>query len=247
MTGWPALLATCALVAAAGIVGRGPSRSARRRLRTSIGGRRPVSSGPVTGARAMPALAAALAGVAVAVVLGGWVGLVSGIGSALLTGWALGRLEPRSVRARRVAIESSLPFAADLIGAVLTAGAPVPAALTSVGAAIGGPLGELLRQVARGYDLGSPPEEAWQPLAATPAALPLIRAAIRAAESGAALAGACERAAAELRESGMASAEAAAKRAEVLIVLPLGLCFLPAFALVGVVPTVLGVLDGALG
>ena len=70
--------------------------------------------------------------------------------------------------------------------------------------------------------------------------------AVRASESGAALAGACARFAAEQRAGHEAAAEAAARRAGVLVVLPLGCCFLPAFVLLGVVPIVLGVLDGVL-
>ena len=45
------------------------------------------------------------------------------------------------------------------------------------------------------------------------------------------------------REQREARVDAAAQRAGVLVVLPLGLCFLPAFVLVGVVPILLGVLD----
>ena len=42
-----------------------------------------------------------------------------------------------------------------------------------------------------------------------------------------------------------AAAEAAARRAAVTAVLPLGLCFLPAFVLLGIVPLVAGLLAAA--
>jgi hypothetical protein len=88
----------------------------------------------------------------------------------------------------------------------------------------------------------------WQPIAAVvPGARGLAGAAIRSADSGSAIAGACARAAAELRAGRSASTDAAARRAEVLVVLPLGCCFLPAFVLIGIVPVVLGVLHDVLG
>jgi pilus assembly protein TadC len=41
------------------------------------------------------------------------------------------------------------------------------------------------------------------------------------------------------------AAEAAAQRAGVLIVLPLGVCFLPAFVAVGLVPVIVAILRDA--
>lgn len=103
-----------------------------------------------------------------------------------------------------------------------------------------------LRHVGRALALGARPAEAWAPLADLPAAGPVVRAAVRTSDTGAALAGACLRCAAQIRADRDTDAEAAGQRAGVLVVLPLGCCFLPAFVLVGVVPTVIGVLDGVL-
>ena len=50
----------------------------------------------------------------------------------------------------------------------------------------------------------------------------------------------------DLRADRAVAAEAAAQRAGVLIVLPLGLCFLPAFLLAGLVPVVVAVLGDVL-
>ncbi len=189
---------------------------------------------------------AVLAGVAVAVVLGGWGGAMLGVvvGGGLAVG--LPRLETKAAREERTAMDQTVPFAADLLAAALRAGAPTPHAVAQVAAAVGGPLGVRLAAVARGLDLGAPAAEAWQVLDSVPAAASLVRAAVRASESGAALAGASTRLAAELRAGHDAAADAAARRAGVLVVLPLGCCFLPAFVLLGVVPIVLGVLDGVL-
>jgi pilus assembly protein TadC len=243
-------LAAVALVLAAVVVMAWPRRSARDRLARSVpeatvrqqAVRRPALSRQLT-AR----LVAALGGVAAAVVVGGWPGLTLGVAiAALLPGYLI-RLEPASVRRRQEAMATALPFAADMLAAALSSGAPVSIALLAVADAIGDPLGPVFAQVGRSVGLGAPSAEAWAPLTAVPGADPLARAAVRASESGAALAGACGRLAMELRAGRTASAEAAARRAEVLIVMPLGCCFLPAFVLVGIVPVVLGVLDGVLG
>jgi pilus assembly protein TadC len=198
------------------------------------------------GPAALARLVAVLAGVATAVIVGGWPGVGLGflVGAGLDHG--LRRLEPRAVREERVAVVAALPFAADLLGAVLRSGAPTARGVAQVAGALGGPLGARLDQVARALQLGAPAAEAWEVLAGVPAATPLVRAAVRADESGAALAGACARLAAAQRAGQDAGAEAAARRAGVLVVLPLGCCFLPAFVLIGVVPVVLGVLDGVL-
>jgi pilus assembly protein TadC len=55
-----------------------------------------------------------------------------------------------------------------------------------------------------------------------------------------------ERRARELREQAAAAAEALAHRAGVLVLLPLALCFLPAFVCLGVLPTVVGLAVPAL-
>jgi pilus assembly protein TadC len=191
-------------------------------------------------------LVAGLAGLAVAVIVGGWIGAVVGVVVGVALDRGLARLEPRAAREERAAVAAALPFAADLLAAVLRAGAPTSRAVAQVAVAVGGPLGERLGLVSRGLELGAPAAEAWQVLDGVPPAASLARAAVRVNESGAALAGACARLATELRVGADAAADAAARRAGVLVVLPLGCCFLPAFVLLGVVPIVLGVLDGVL-
>jgi pilus assembly protein TadC len=79
-----------------------------------------------------------------------------------------------------------------------------------------------------------------------PGAARLIAAAVRTSASGAALAGALGRLADDLRADRAVSAESAARRAGVFIVLPLGLCFLPAFILAGLTPVVVAVIGDVL-
>jgi pilus assembly protein TadC len=187
-----------------------------------------------------------LVGLAGWLFVGGWIGLVVGALVGLGAWVALRRLpSPGVARERREAVDE-LPYGVDLLAAALRAGAPVDRALTVVGAALGGPLGRRFDEVGRALRLGVHGVRGWDALSDVPEARGLVAAAVRAAESGAALAAACSRSAGELREQRAAAADAAAQRAGIWIVLPLGACFLPAFVLVGVVPILLGVLHDVL-
>lgn len=68
----------------------------------------------------------------------------------------------------------------------------------------------------------------------------LLRLARRSASSAAALAHGVAELAAESRHAAADAAAAAAQRASVLIAGPLGLCYLPAFLCLGIVPGVAG-------
>ncbi|MGZ4506302.1 MAG: type II secretion system F family protein [Blastococcus sp.] len=180
-------------------------------------------------------------GLAVTAVLGGG---PLGVGAAVAAAVALGQLLRRDTGDRRVAlatghaVERDLPGACDLLAVCLTAGLPVGAALAGVGAAVGGPVGAQLRSVADLLRLGAEPRQAW---AATPPELaPLGRVLVRAGESGATVTAALRAQAAEFRAGSRARTEVAVRRAGVWVLAPLGLCFLPAFVCLGVVPLVLG-------
>lgn len=69
---------------------------------------------------------------------------------------------------------------------------------------------------------------------------PIGRAAQRSTQTGAAAADELQRAAARVRGRRRAWLQARVQRASVWVVVPLGLCFLPAFVLVAVVPLVAG-------
>jgi len=64
---------------------------------------------------------------------------------------------------------------------------------------------------------------------------------VRAGESGSTVTAALRALAAESRTSTWARTEGAVRRAGVWVLAPLGLCFLPAFVCLGVVPLVLGI------
>jgi pilus assembly protein TadC len=186
------------------------------------------------------------AGLAVAGVLGSWWAVPVGAAAGVATDQLLRRMEPAAVRADRLRAVADLPLAADLLAAALRAGAPVDRAVEAVADALGGPLAELLRRTARSLRLGAAPVDAWAHLSGVRGADRLIAAAVRSSASGGALAGVLTRLADDLRADRSVAAEAAARRAGVLIVLPLGLCFLPAFVLAGLVPVVVAVLGDVL-
>ncbi|WP_203729728.1 type II secretion system F family protein [Paractinoplanes durhamensis] len=204
------------------------------------------SDPPVSDGRRSRLVIAAGAGLAVAGLLGTWWGLAVGAAAGVVAERLLRRREPPRVRRERLAAMADLPLGADLLAAALRAGAPLDRAAGAVAEALGGPLGERLQRTARSLRLGAGPTEAWAHLAGVTGAERLIAAAVRSSASGGALAGALGRLANDLRADRAVAAEAAAQRAGVLIVLPLGLCFLPAFLLAGLVPVLISVLGDVL-
>jgi pilus assembly protein TadC len=228
-----------------------PAAAARRALaaRSPVPAGGSVPSG--TGATRRSDLArrwavAVLAGVAVTAVVGGPAGLVCGLGVAAGAGRYLARLEPKAVRVERARAAEDLPYAVDLLAAALRAGQPTQRAVGVVAAAVDGPIGRRLGRVARALGLGLPPERAWLALADLPGGHRLIAAVTRSADSGAALSATFVRLADDQRAQRVAAVDAAARRAGVLVVLPLGLCFLPAFVFAGVVPVIVAVLGDVL-
>ncbi|GGK20776.1 hypothetical protein GCM10010124_11640 [Pilimelia terevasa] len=187
--------------------------------------------------------AATGAGVTLAVVIGAWWGVLPGAVAIPLAARLLRDLPSAAVRAEQARLAADLPLAADLLAAALRAGAPVAHAADAVADALDGPLALPLRRVARALGWGAGPAEAWGHLAVAPGAQRLIDAAVRASANGGALAGVLARIADDLRADRRIAVESAGQRAGVLIVLPLGLCFLPAFVLAGLVPVVAAVLS----
>jgi pilus assembly protein TadC len=187
-----------------------------------------------------------LAGAAVGWVLADRWGVAPGAVAGLAAAWLLPESRPRAVRLELARANADLPFAADLLAAALRAGATPEGAARLVAAAIDGPLGARLGRVERALHLGAPADEAWSYLDGLDGAARLGRAAERSGHSGAGFATALQRVAEDLRGDRMLAAEAAGRRAGGLIVLPLGLCFLPAFVLTGLVPVMVAVLGGIL-
>nr|WP_245959999.1 type II secretion system F family protein [Prauserella flavalba] len=171
--------------------------------------------------------------------------LVAAAGSwtlALPAGALAGFAARRLLSPRRVAAADPLRLAAtgDLLAACLTAGLPVPTAVRAVAGTAPPDAAAALRATADLLTLGAEPAEAWEPSRRCPSTAELARAACRTARSGSALAEVASGMAERARSAVGDEAEARAQRAGVLITGPLGLCFLPAFLCLGVVPVVLG-------
>lgn len=141
-----------------------------------------------------------------------------------------------------LAVASSL----DVLAVCLEAGMAVPAAAAATAPAAPPKLAPVLRRAADLLALGADPAVAWSippdvRASETDTQIDaLLRLARRSACSGAALAGGVAELADQARHEAAHAATAAAERAGVLIAGPLGLCFLPAFVCLGIVPVVAG-------
>jgi pilus assembly protein TadC len=128
---------------------------------------------------------------------------------------------------------------ADLVAACLAAGCGPVEAVEAAAVARRGAGGDRLLEAVAAIRAGSDPVAAWRSLEEPPELAALGRALARATESGTATAGAVVAVARTQRLAGRLAAEAALARLGVLAAAPLGLCFLPAFVCLGVVPVVL--------
>jgi pilus assembly protein TadC len=168
--------------------------------------------------------------------------LASGITVALVAPRLLALLEPASVRRRRAELTRTAPLVADLLGAAMVSGVTLEQAIPVLARAFGGPVAEVLDQLARRLALGMDPAAAWTLLAREPGMGALGRAAARSARTGAPLAAMLLASGDELRAAAIAQGLAEIRSAGVKAVLPLGLCLLPSFVLLGIVPVVAGLI-----
>ena len=233
--------------------GAGRGELARSRLRTvavgsrggavqpldGLGGRGGATSGRA--ALTAPTVAVVVVLASSAFGLGDPVLLVAAVSSGGAVLWFAGRRGIAAAQRARAAVVAALPVAADLLAACLSSGAPVTEALATVADMTSGPLAHRLHHVAAAMRVGADAAEAWGPLGADDPLAPLGRALVRSAETGAPIARMVAAVADEQRRAQRWAAEAAARRAGVLAVGPLAVCFLPAFVLIGIVPVVVAV------
>ncbi|MEW2293662.1 type II secretion system F family protein [Streptomyces sp. NPDC006743] len=179
------------------------------------------------------------------VLLGGFAGVVAGLVCAAgVLRWRERAVKRSGTEDDTVEAARQLPLAADLLAACLAAGAGPVIAAQAVGEALGGPVGTALARGAAEVRLGGAPADAWLGLASVPGAQALARLLERAGETGLPAAGPAARLAADVRADRGRAATARARRAAVLVTAPVGLCFLPAFVAVGVLPVVIGLAGG---
>jgi len=159
----------------------------------------------------------------------------------------------RPVRMRTVTVRPAVPAAErtddlgpvdvvavlGLLDAAITSGAGLPAALAAVGRALGGEDGRALVRASAALIMGAGWASAWVelPTRLAPVATCLEPTWTTGAAPGPSLRAAAERLVRERRTL----AREAAGRLGVRLVIPLGLCFLPAFVLIGLVPVMVSV------
>jgi Flp pilus assembly protein TadB len=193
---------------------------------------------PSRGRPRLRPLAAVGSGLAAWLFVGGATGVLAGVAAALVAHRVLASAEAPSARRDREEVERTLPHLVDLFAATLRSGADPVAGLARVCAALPGPAADRLLPVVERSRWGAGGIEAWSAVAEDDALGPLSRAMVRSQTSGASVVQAVERLADELERESRARAEDAARRVGVAAAIPLGLCLLPAFMLLGVVPTV---------
>jgi Flp pilus assembly protein TadB len=225
----------------------GPQRLAR----ASIGPRRrQVRDGAQpTGMMARPTVRIVVcvaSGAVVGDLLFGSVGLPLGIIAGAVGAVLLGRLEPLQVRRERERAESDLPLAIDLLAACAAAGRPIDRALVAVADAMGDPLAGPFRRVAHRLMLGGDATAGWAAVSDRPELVKLGRTMARMTRVGAPLTSTLVRLAEDQRRERRWRNERRARAVGVRAAGPLAACFLPAFMLVGVVPTIVGMV-GHLG
>lgn len=236
MSGWPAVLTVAAAAGAASLV-------------VPLRGRLPTKAAPPA-AVAGPgwllrfrSLWSVLAGAGAAVFVGGLPGVVAGAAAAAGAWVVIGRSEPPQVRRARAEVRRDLPHVVDLFAATLRAGTAPGEGMAVVCAALPGAAADRLSGVVARLGLGVDPVRVWESLAEDPELSALGRTLARSQATGASVVAAVERLADELARSARAEVEERARAVGVKAALPLGLCLLPAFLLIGIVPLVAGLLS----
>lgn len=250
---WPAVL----LVVVA--VGLWTGRASGRNLTDLVRARsvrppddvNPISPPRSLGADAVPSTgrrltASVIAAIAAWALVGGLAGVAVGLVVAVGGPALLSRLETGASRRHREYLIADAPRVADLLAACLSAGTTMPAALSAVSTAMREPTAGWLRRVLAQLELGADPARVWESVAREPGLAAIGRAALRSDASGAPLAATLLLVAEELRREHRVRVEIAARSVGVRAVGPLGVCFLPAFLLLGVVPLVGSLVQGVL-
>jgi pilus assembly protein TadC len=178
---------------------------------------------------------------AAVLVLGPWMGVLVALVATPAARSAVAGLETAASRLRAAWIADQLPTALDLMVATLDAGRPPVAAFALVAEVTPAPLGDELGRVGSQLAVGGDPHAVWANLADDPVLGPLGRAFRRAAASGMPVARVVASVADEMRRERRALRRERSRRVGVRTAAPLGACFLPAFFLVGIVPTIIGV------
>jgi Flp pilus assembly protein TadB len=188
-------------------------------------------------------LLAGLAGVGGYLFVGGRAAPVVAVGAAIAAWCYLGRSESPDERRTRRQVRRDLPHLVDLLAAALRSGATPGAAVRLACASLPGPAADRLSGVTRRLELGVEPAQVWESLSEDAELAPLGRALARSHRTGAGVVPTVEQLAEELARASKGQVEERARTVGVRAALPLGLCLLPSFLLLGIVPLVVGLLS----
>jgi Flp pilus assembly protein TadB len=232
----PAILAAAA--AGLAVLSWWPPVAARVPLREPLGRKDAEASGQ----RRRRLVASAATGLAVAFAASsfGWWLVPCGVGATVGSYLLLGQLRSGPAARRQARLTADLPQACDLLVVCLEAGLPLRVGAEAVSQALSGPMADGLGEVAAKVRLGIDEPRAWVEFATDAAVAKLGRELSRGVSSGASLVSRLRALGLDSRRAAEAAAETRAKKVGVRSVLPLMVCFLPAFVLVGVVPIVGG-------
>lgn len=175
-------------------------------------------------------------------VVGGATGAVVGVLLAATVWVLVGRSEPPAVRRRREQVRRDLPHLVGLLAVALRSGTAPGEAVAVAGAALPGPAADHLLALTSRLGLGVDPGTVWRDVARDPQLAPLGRALARAHGSGSSVVEAVEDLSDALGRESRADAEDLARSVGVRAAVPLGVCLLPAFVLVGIVPLAAGLM-----
>ena len=179
----------------------------------------------------------------------GWLGRVIwfavpvvAVTGVLVLGW----VEPRSGRRRRQQLIMEVPQALELMAACLGAGLPARTACAAVVGTFGGAVADDLGQVLALQQLGVPDVAAWRTLCDHPQFGLAAADLARSVESGTSMVEGMRHHAATAREARRSELQVRARTVGVRSVLPLMMCFIPSFLLLGIVPAVVSAVFHAL-
>lgn len=187
---------------------------------------------------------AALAGIATGALLGLEIGLCVGVVTLFIVARNPAWLT-RDQHRRKIQRELDLPGSLDLLAVCLRSGMPMSAAMELLAQEQHSSLARDFKFVASLLALGAGPEIAWTDFRQDEVLGPVASAAIRAGESGSQLAESFDRLASQRRSELSWFAETIVRKIGVWAMVPLGLCFLPAFVCLGILPVVFNVTAAA--
>lgn len=229
------ILGIVAAMLAASLVAGG-RRPQRHRLAVVARKPDPTASPPDQPRSPMRIAAAAAALMTATATVGGVAGITGGLAAAVVIAALPARTRPERVQ------PDDVPVVIDLVAGCLDAGTALADALDAAAVAGGDVIRTRCHEVAASLRAGVLPAEAWQSWLADPWLASAARTAVRTAQTGAAAAEDFRRTAYRLRARRQSAAQHRVRQASVWLVVPLGLCFLPAFVLLAVVPLVVGLL-----